>query len=457
MSAFNSIRSINLLLYLILFILTGCSEKVATHSFLNESPPKILEYSQTPPLNASLENKYWPRKEPATSVQQPSDGYTSLWNRLFSLYALPEINNARVEHEIKRYLKHPKYLAKIQRRAEPYLYFIINEIEAKQIPGEIALLPVVESAFKPRALSKSKASGLWQFMPATGRLFGLKQNWWYDGRRDVFTSTKAATSYLKQLSKTFDNNWFLALAAYNAGRGNIKKAIRKNQRNELATDYWSLALRKETKNYIPRLLAIAKIFANAEKYNIPLLKIPNSPHFAVVDIHSQIDLTVAAGMANTSVADFSILNPAFKRASTDPDGPYHLLIHTDKVERFKAELAVTLKKDRIKWGRHLVKAGENLGVIAKSYKTTVNALLKSNHLANSNIRVGQQLLIPTSLTIAASKASRKNNQLYTVKKGDTFWDIARQFDVRSKDIANWNNISLNKTLQPGQKLIIKES
>jgi len=294
-------------------------------------------------------------------------------------------------------------------------------------------------------------------MPATGRLFGLKQNWWYDGRRDVFTSTKAATSYLKQLSKTFDNDWFLALAAYNAGRGNIKKAIRKNQRNELATDYWSLALRKETKNYIPRLLAIAKIFANAEKYNIPLLKIPNSPHFAVVDIHSQIDLTVAAGMANTSVADFSILNPAFKRASTDPDGPYHLLIHTDKVERFKAELAVTLKKDRIKWGRHLVKAGENLGVIAKSYKTTVNALLKSNHLANSNIRVGQQLLIPTSLTIAASKASRKNNQLYTVKKGDTFWDIARQFDVRSKDIANWNNISLNKTLQPGQKLIIKES
>jgi len=457
MSAFNSIRSINFLLYLIIFFLSGCAEKATTHSFLKESPAHSQEIFQSSAIDTAISNDFWSKNTDTASDTQASDHYASAWERLFSLYALPETNNAQVEHEIKRYLKHPKYLAKLQRRAEPYLYFIINEIEAKKIPGEIALLPIVESAFNPRALSKSKASGLWQFMPATGRLFGLKQNWWYDGRRDVYTSTQAATSYLKQLSKTFNDDWFLALAAYNAGRGNIRKAIRKNRRNDLATDYWSLALRKETRNYIPRLLAIAKIFANADHYNIPLRKIPNSPHFAVVDIHSQIDLSVAAGMANTSVDNFSILNPAFKRGSTDPDGPFHLLIPSDNVEKFKTELAHTLKKDRMKWGRHLVKAGENLGIIAKKYKTTVNALLKSNHLANSNIRAGQQILIPTSLSIASSKKTIANKQLYTVKKGDTFWDIARQFDVRSKDIANWNNLSLTMILQPGQKLIIKES
>jgi len=448
MSAINSISSRNYLLFLIIFITTGCAEKATTHAFLNEVPPTEIElshiHSQPLPVDADSLSKI---------IKPETVTYVTAWDRLFSLYALPEIDNARIEHEVQRYLKHPKYLAKIQRRAAPYLHFIIDEIESKQIPGELALLPVVESAFLPHAYSRSKASGLWQFIPSTGRLFGLKQNWWYDGRRDVYTSTQAATSYLKQLSQTFDGNWFLALASYNAGKGNIRKAIRKNKKKNLATDYWSLPLRRETKNYIPRLLAISKIFANAEKYNIPLLEIPNEPHFTVVNTHSQMDLSLAAEMAKTPLDEFFILNPAFKRGSTDPDGPFHLLVHTDKAEHFKTELAKTLKRDRIKWRRHQIKSGENLGSIAKRYKTTVNALLKGNHLANTNIRAGKHLLIPSLL---ATPSKSINKQLYTVKKGDTFWDIARQFDVRSQDIALWNNISLNKILQPGQKLIIKE-
>ncbi|NOQ77286.1 MAG: transglycosylase SLT domain-containing protein [Methylococcaceae bacterium] len=448
MSAINSISSRNYLLFLIIFITTGCAEKATTHAFLNEVPPVEIELSQLLSQPLPIQSNTLSNTEKPETIT-----YTTAWDRLFSLYALPKIDNDRIEHEVQRYLKHPKYLEKIQRRAAPYLHFIIDEIESKQMPGELALLPVVESAFLPHAYSRSKASGLWQFIPSTGRLFGLKQNWWYDGRRDVYTSTQAATSYLKQLSQTFDGDWFLALASYNAGKGNIRKAIRKNKKKNLATDYWSLPLRRETKNYIPRLLAIAKIFANAEKYNIPLLDIPNKPHFTVVNTESQMDLNLAAEMANTSLDEFFILNPAFKRGSTDPDGPFHLLVHTDKAENFKTELAKTLKKDRIKWRQHQIKSGENLGIIAKKYKTTVNALLKGNHLENTNIRAGKYLLIPSLL---ASPSKNTGKQLYTVKKGDTFWDIARQFDVRSQDIAQWNNISLNKTLQPGQKLIIKE-
>lgn len=454
MSAFNSIRSTKYLLYLIIFITTGCTEKATTHAFIKQPSPSIIEITQAPEKISSPTTLI---ETPAVEIKPIPTAPATVWDRLFSLYALPEIENDRVEKQLQEYLKYPKYLAKIQRRAAPYLYYILDEIEEKQIPGELALLPVVESAFNPQALSHSQASGLWQFIPATGRLFGLKQNWWYDGRRDVYTSTQAATKYLKQLNRSFDNDWFLALAAYNAGKGNVRKAIRKNKRKNLATDYWSLPLPRETRNYIPRLLAIAKIFANADQYNIPLLHIPDTPHFTVVDINSQIDLTVAAKMAKTPLDDFFILNPGFKRGSTDPDGPFHLLIHTDKADEFEYQLANTSKKDRLKWLRHRIKPGENLGQIARKYKTTVNALIKGNRLANSRIRAGKLLLIPSSLAKNSHDGKRSSQKFYTVKKGDTFWDIARQFDVRSKDIASWNNISLNKILRPGQKLIIKES
>ena len=449
MSVFNSIRSTQYLLYLIILFTAGCAEKATTHAFIKEPHPFVIGLVELPdqaPL--PIQSIITPEKTEPVAIS-----HASAWDRLFSLYALPSISNDRVEYEIQRYLKHPEYLVKLQRRASPYLHFILDEIESKQIPGELALLPIVESAFLPHAISSSKAAGLWQFMPATGRFFGLKQNWWYDGRRDIYTSTRAATHYLKQLSNSFDDDWFLALASYNAGKGNVRKAIRKNEKKGLMTDYWSLPLSKETKTYVPRLLAIAKILANSENYNIPLLEIPNTPYFSVVDIHSQIDLTIAAEMANTSLDEFFILNPAFKRGSTDPDGPFHLLVQHDKAETFKTKLANTHKKDRMKWVRHKIKAGENLGLIAKKYNTTVNALLKGNHLANSHIRAGKYLLIPASL----GRTHPSSKKLYTVRKGDTFWDIARQFDIRSKDIANWNNISLNKILRPGQKLIIKGS
>ncbi len=448
----NFSKPANHFLYLILFIASGCAENPTKHVYINEIPAVIAQQPTPTTIIAEILTKDNSPKE-----IKPIIFPQTIWERLFSLYALPEIENERVEQEIQKYLKHPEYLTKIQQRAKPYLYFILDEIEARQLPGELALLPVIESAFLPNAVSKSQASGLWQFMPATGRFFGLKQNWWYDGRNDIISSTQAATTYLQQLGQLFEDDWFLALASYNAGKGTVRKAQRKNREKGLATDYWSLALSRETTNYVPKLLAIAKIFANAEQYNISLIPIENTPYFTIVNIESQIDLSLAAKMAQISTDDFFTLNPAYKRWSTDPDGPYHLLIQTDKAEGFKEKLASIQKKDRMQWIRHKIRKGENLGGIAIKYHTTVNAIRQSNRLANNNIRVGKYLLIPGSPDQLIAGDSKIPQQLYIVKKGDTFWDIARQFSVRSKDIASWNNLSLTKMLRPGQKLIIKES
>ncbi len=446
MTQFNAYKSSKYFLTLILLIIVGCAEQPINHSVFNEPPPSHFQQAYAPKTYNIARAK---------SLKSFFYSHKTVWDRLLSLYALPEVKNERIDREIQRYLKHPEYLSKLQKRAAPYLYFILDEIEAKNLPGELALLPVVESGFNPNAISKSKASGLWQFMPATGRLFGLKQNSWYDGRNDIYTSTQAATTYLQQLSKLHNNDWFLALASYNAGKGNIRKAIRKNLQNNLPTDYWSLPLREETKAYVPRLIAIATIFANAEKYNITLQDIPNKPHFSIVDIESQLDLRIASDLAGIHINEFISLNPAFKRGTTSPKGSHRLLINTDKASIFKRKLSRTAKKDRIRkytQNSHKVVAGENLSIIAKNYHISVHALRKANLLTTNNIRAGQFLRIPTS----ANKVSKAKKHLYVVKKGDTFWDIARQFSVSSKDIAHWNNLSLSKALFPGQKLIIKK-
>ncbi len=325
------------------------------------------------------------------------DGTESIWSRMFSLYALPEIDNKRVDAEIKKFLRHPNHLVKIQRRAEPYLRLIMDEIEAKKIPGELALLPIIESSYRANVTSPASAAGLWQFIPSTGLSFGLKQNWWYDGRRDVYASTQAATHYLKQLSKSFDGNWFLALASYNVGIGNVKKAIKRNKKADLKTDYWALKLPKETRDYVPKLLALAKLFANAEKYKLPLKSIPDRPFFQVINIKSQLDLKKAAKMANMKFDDFFVLNPAFNRVITPPNGPHRLLVKVDQAKNFKRKLAKLPKNKRVDWVKHKVKNGEDLKVIAKLYKTSIKNIVKINNLGRKeikNIEVGKVLKMP---------------------------------------------------------------
>jgi membrane-bound lytic murein transglycosylase D len=445
----NSNRPVNFLLISISLIVAGCAD----------SPTKApLSYNDKLPINFSQNQKQELRPHKLDSRYKTAQSHkNTVWERLLSLYSLPEINNERVDRQLNWYLDHPAYIARIQQRAEPYLHLILDEIEANNIPGELALLPVVESAFVPDAYSRADASGLWQFIPDTGKLYGLEQNSWYDGRRDILDSTQAATAFLKDLGETFNGDWHLALASYNYGKGNVWKAMEKNENLSLPTDYWSLDLPRETADYVPRLLAIAKLFANADEYGVHLNNIPNKPYLAVVDIDSPLDLQKAAQMANMPLDKFMKLNPGFNRASTSPDGPHRLLVPVEKVALFKTNLAQLPFEDRVDEtqmvreqddrdrrdeqreirvaqtqtrqkesqaipGKYKVKSGESLTFIAAKNHTTVQALMKANPSTGKSVRSGEVLRMPSSnkaesIQVAkASKNTAKNIQVASAKE-----------------------------------------
>ena len=425
----------------------------STHDIL-QSAPAITQVSVNKQLDHYLEKN------------TKKNEYSDVWLRIPQLYQLSNIDNKRIQSQENWFLKHKKHIEDVSERASPFLYFITQEIEKRNMPGEIALLPIIESSFKTNAYSHMKAAGLWQFVPATGRYFGLKQNWWYDGRRDVYHSTLAALTYLQQLNKYYKGDWLLALAAYNAGAGNIDKAIKKNRKKGKPVDYWSLALPKETFKYIPKLLAVSRIIQNHQELGISLSPIENSPRLMLVDTQSQIELSVVSKMADISLNEMRSYNPAFKQWATDPDGPHHLLIPIDKVERFEKQLALLDDKDRVQWYRHKIRSGESLSVIAHKYKISVSVLKTANRLKNNRIRAGKYLMVPTGnkdlvthqpVVATISQDVLKNSQTYKVRKGDSFWKIARRFNMSHKKLASLNGLSSGDTLSIGQKLLIAKN
>lgn len=301
------------------------------------SKPNNLKASiPEPRLGAVSEDPGKPKKGKQAS---PGSQYDTLWERMFSLYALPKVEHRSVDREVSWFINHPEYLKRAQRRAEPFLYTIVRQLEKHKMPGELALLPIVESAFQPHAVSPARAAGIWQFIPETGRRYGLKRSRSYDGRRDVYASTRAAIKYLKKLNNDFDGDWLLAVAAYNCGEGAVAKAIQRNEARNLPTDFWSLDLPEETKAYVPRLLAVSKVFANADRYAVDLHYIPNEAIFRPVKVSSQLDLALAADAADMSLERMLELNPGFKHQHTDIEGPYRLFVPADKSRKFKKELA----------------------------------------------------------------------------------------------------------------------
>lgn len=395
-----------------------------------------------------------------------------LWQRLRNDYAMQQPQHARIDSEVDWFARHPNYLDRVAERAEPYLYYIVEEIERRNMPGEIALLPIVESAFQPFAYSHGRAAGIWQFIPGTGKRYGLNQNWWYDGRRDVYASTQAALDYLQALSNEFNGDWMLALAAYNAGAGNVRKAIRHNEKKGKPTDFFSLDLPKETRSYVPRLLAISRIIAKPEDYSLVLRPIDNSPQFVRVDIGSQLDLALAAEMAQISLQELYQLNPGLNRWSTPPNGPHQLLIPIEAEQDFVEELARLPEDQRIRWKHHRVSSGETLSQIADNYRITIAEVKRANKLRSNFLKIGQNLVIPAASksapTYALSAEQRKKailNQpgsgrhkvIHTVTSGDTLWDIAQQYGVGVRQLAKWNAMAPRDTLQRDQQLVIWSS
>jgi membrane-bound lytic murein transglycosylase D len=403
---------------------------------------------------------------------EPPEITKDLWLRMRKSFQLNHhLDDPRVIAELNWYLRHPDYLDRVATRATRYLYQIVEEIEARQVPMELALLPIVESAFDPFAYSHGRASGLWQFIPSTGKLYGLKIDYWYDGRRDVVEATNAALTYLQASHRSLNKDWLLALAAYNSGEGNVRYSMRKNIKAGKAADFFSLDLFRETRAYVPRLLAISAIISDPERYNITLKPIVNAPYFDVVDTGSQIDLSKAAALANISTEELYLLNPGFNKWSTHPSGPHKLLIPVKKADAFREKLLNLPLEERISWKHHKIKNGESLSVIAGRYKTTIDTLRKANNIRGNLIVAGQSLLIPVASQASdkyqLSDSQRlKSNQAsvqkkiggkpkrYTIQSGDNFWDLSRTFKVSVRDLAKWNGMAPRDLLHVGKELLI---
>lgn len=468
------------LIFLLALVLTGCNtlDKPAEMALIKTDHQSIKEQAALAPLSESKRGQLEPPLHVAlesVSAEQPSSAESEaalppegLMQRLRQGFRLKIPSNARIDSQIKWYASHQDYLDRVQQRAEPYLHFIVEEAEKRNIPSELALLPIVESGFQPFAYSPGRAAGLWQFIPSTGKHFGLEQNWWYDGRRDVVAATQAALDYLSSLSEQFDGDWELALAGYNAGAGTVQRAIKKNIKKGKPTDYWSLSLPKETMNYVPRLLAVAKVLRDPDAYGLTLSEIPNQPYFEQVDIESQLDLALAADMAEISIEELYKLNPGFNRWATAPAGPHRLSIPVDKYEKFSKAIAELAPEKRLHWTRYKIRSGDSLGAIARKHKTTTALLQQVNKLKGNRIRAGKHLLIPVAVkrldqyshTVDARLAKTQSTQhkgnriTHKVRSGDTLWDIARRYNVSHQALARWNGIAPRDTLRLGQTLVI---
>jgi membrane-bound lytic murein transglycosylase D len=394
----------------------------------------------------------------------PTSG--DLFERMRAGFVIDDVEHAAIEREERWFASHPTYLDRTFKRGERYLYHIVNEIEARKMPLELALLPVVESAFNPVAYSRARASGLWQFIPGTGRRFQLKQNWYYDGRRDVVAATTAALDYLQFLSEEFEGDWLLAVAAYNCGEANIARAVARNRKTGKPTDFFSLKLPRETRAYVPKLLAMRRIVADPASHGLEFSPIPNQPYFAQIDVAGQIDLHVAAELAEVSPEELLALNPAFNHWVTDPDGPHQLLVPVDRETRFSEAVAALPPDKRVRVVYHHVKRGETLGGIADKYGVSIAAVRTANKIRGTLIRPGQDLLITaaprgmeqkaaaTVASINEGRGPRNSSDKHIVRRGDTLWSIARSHGVSMESLVSSNGLSREGTLAVGQVLSI---
>lgn len=438
--------------------------------------PQDKVYPAAPPMESGLEKEQTESvpSEILTTITSDSrqiQAHTAieqdLWQRIRSGLSMQNLDNPRIRAELAWYRKHPSYMLRVAKRAEPYLYHIVEQIEQKQLPMELALLPIVESAYDPFAYSQGRAAGIWQFIPSTGKEMGLNQNWWYDGRRDIKASTEAALRYLEQLKEALNDDWLLGLAAYNSGQRRVERAIQYNHKRGKNVDFWSLRLPRETRSYVPKLIAVTKIMANPGAYKIDLPSLPNEPYFGSVKTGGQIDLAQAAELAGIDIEAIYLLNPAYNRWATSPDGKHELLLPITQVQQFEQALSSLNNDKRVQWERYKIKSGDSLIRIAQKFNTKAKIIREVNGLRNNTIRAGSTLLIPTasapleaySLSADQRLAKKQNHKRgvrsdYMVRPGDSFWSIARNYRVTTTQLASWNGLSTRDTIHPGQKLVI---
>jgi len=417
----------------------------------------------TPPDNKPAALTAAPARVSAPVVVQKSGGQpetppADLWERIRESLSWQEIENQKVDRAVDHYLSQPGYMPMVSERSSLYLYYIVEEVQKRGMPIEIALVPLVESTMDPFSVSPNAAAGLWQIMPATGEHLGLQQDWWFDGRRAVRDSTEVALDYLEDLNQRFDGDWLLTLAAYNAGAGRVARAQQRNRERGLSDDYWSLELPRETRRYVPKVLALTQIIAEPESYDLAIPPVPNEPAFEVASTGGQIELAVAADLAQVDIDTLRELNPGQLRWATAPDRPPELLVPLGTAATLEAGATRLTQAERVRWRYYRVRRGDNLGAIAKQFGTSVAQLQRANGINGALIRVGQKLMIPSSdgwvESLASGLAGEPPSLDYQVRAGDSLFRIAGKYGVAVNDIISWNALDPRKYLQPGQRLTL---
>ena len=387
-------------------------------------------------------------KVPPQNVKQveATAGPQDVWQRVRQGFAIPDLKNDLVRKHMTYYAARPDYLQRIFDRSRLYLYHIVGEIERRGLPTELALLPMVESAFNPMAYSRAHASGLWQFIPGTSKRFELEQSWWYDGRRGIVDSTDAALDYLTKLYK-MHGDWQLALASYNWGENAVSRAVAKNRKAHKPTDYSHLKMPKETRQYVPKLQALKNIISDPEKYGIELKPIPNEPYFTVLTEPLAVDVALAARLAEMPVEDFIALNPGFSRPFIRAEGT-RIVLPADKVALFRDNLSKRDPASLVSWETYHPDKGESLAKIADKFGLSVAELKRVNGIDTTSSRVPQTLVVPTEAEAAAAGAAlpimyappiAEVRHVHRVKSGDTLSGIAKRYHVRVSDLKRWNH------------------
>lgn len=404
---------------------------------------------------------------PSATDPQKKVVYDTLWARMRAGFAIPDLESPLVDRHTDWYANRPDYVQRVVERGRRYMHFVVEELEKRGMPLEIALLPMIESAYNPTAYSKAHASGMWQFIPATGRNYGLKQNWWYDGRRDVTAATRAALDYLEKLHGMF-GDWRLALAAYNWGEGAVSRAIERNQRQGLPTDYESLRMPEETRNYIPKLQAVKNIIVEPERYGLALDDVPNEPYFIRVAAPGQIDFKRAAQLAEVPLEEFRSLNPAHNRPVITADSG-SLLIPADKADIFNANLNA-LDAPLVSWQTYRLERNERLDTIAARFGTSAAQLKLVNGVSTTHkLKAGSTLLVPIAASRLAQAKPEKLDatdfhppeavpepRIHRAHKGDTLRGIATKYGVTIQQLMTWNRMR-TAAVKPGQVLKITAS
>jgi membrane-bound lytic murein transglycosylase D len=438
-------------------------------------PEPVVDAAPVPSSAATVdEHLFVPEPEPEPEpVLVDQHVHDHVWERLVHNFGLPACD----EHEISRqwsrwYADRPEYMARIFKRAQPWIHFIAEELERRELPGELALLPIVESAYDPFAYSRGRAMGAWQFIAATGKTYGLKQNWWYDGRRDVWASTHAALDYLSYMNEMFDGDWLLALAGYNSGENRVMRQARKQAAAGKPIDYWTMKLPRETRGYVPKLLGLACLFRDADKYDFKIAPTPDQPVITSVDIGTQADLVLVSQMSSVPVDVLFTLNPGYNRWATSPDGPFRVVLPLEGADLLEASLQRIDVSTLMRWDQIVVENGDTLSDLAMRHHVPVSVIRSTNGIESDLIRVGQKLRLPRDDQLlvdplyadAARELQRLQSGLiaadrltHRVRSGESLSVIARRYRVSVADLQRWNNISDPRTLRAGKDIIVFHS